>query len=115
MRKWIPVALVLLLMGAWLATPGHAAEMAGPLTAAAPSTCSASAIFSLPSALVIPPSGKLATDDPALRCGCGDAACVGQQVGSGCPSDTPLHLNFCFNVGFCPASVGRQCDCRPAP
>jgi hypothetical protein len=113
-RKWIPVALVLLLMGAWLAAPGRAAEVVGPRTEAAPSSCSATpAIFSLPSSL-IPPEGKLASD-PATLCGCGDDACVGQEVGSSCPSPT-TRPKFCFSVGLCPVTPGGpKCSCLFPP
>jgi hypothetical protein len=113
-RKLVPVALVLLLMGAWLAAPSHAAELAGLSTEAAPSSCSVgSAIFSLPSAL--PSTDFVQASDPVLLCGCGDSSCVGKQVGSSCPSTSPLHPNFCFNTGVCPVSPSRLCACRPAP
>jgi hypothetical protein len=113
-RKWIPVALVLLLMGAWLAAPGCAAELVGPRTEAAPRACSATpAIFSLLSSL-ISPEGKLASD-PATLCGCGDDACVGQEVGSSCISPT-TRPKFCFSVGLCPTlPEGRKCSCLFPP
>jgi hypothetical protein len=41
-RKLVP-ALVFLLMGLWLAAPGHAAEWAGPSTPDPASSCSAAA------------------------------------------------------------------------
>jgi hypothetical protein len=41
-RKLVP-ALVLLLMGLWLAAPGHAAEWVGPSTPDASSSCPAAA------------------------------------------------------------------------
>lgn len=113
-RKLVPVALVLLLMVAWLAAPSRAAELAGPSPEAAPSSCSAgSAILSLPSSLTS--TDFVQATDPILFCGCGDAGCNGKQVGSSCPSDTPLHPNFCFDTGLCLVSPQRQCACRPAP
>jgi hypothetical protein len=110
-RKLVPVALALLLMAAWLAAPSRAAELAGPSTEAVPSSCSA--ISSLPSSLTSP--DFMPATDPISICGCGDASCVGQEVGSSCPSESSTHLNFCFNTGLCPVSTGRQCACRPAP
>jgi hypothetical protein len=112
-RKLIPVALVFLLMGAWLAAPGRAAELVGPRTEAAPSTCSANAaIFSLSSSLISTES-KPATD-PLTLCGCGDDACAGKQVGSSCISSS-TRPRFCFDVGICPASTGRKCGCLFPP
>src|ERR1700681_1475437 len=113
-RKLVPVALVLLLMVAWLAAPSRAAELAGPNTEAAPSACSpAAATFSLPSSLAS--TDFVLAADPTLTCGCGDSGCLGKSVGSSCPSETPLHSNFCFDTGLCLLTPGRQCACRPAP
>jgi len=113
-RKLAPVAFVLLLMVAWLAVPSHAAEVAGLSKEPAPSSCPAgSAIVSLTSSLTS--TDFVQASDPVLICGCGDASCVGQKVGSSCPSSSLLHPNFCFNTGLCLVTPGRQCDCRPAP
>jgi len=113
-RKLVPVALVLLLMGAWLASPSRAAELAGLRTEASPSSCSVgSAIFSLPSSL--PPANFLQATDPDLTCRCGDSGCLGKDVGSSCPSSSTSHPNFCFSTGVCLVTPGRQCACEPAP
>jgi hypothetical protein len=112
-RKLVP-ALVLLLLGLWLAAPSHAAELVGPSTPEASSSCSAdAAVFSLPSSLISPDITPATA--PIQFCGCGDAVCVGKQVNSRCGSSIePIRL--CLSTGVCsPAGTARRCGCLLPP
>jgi hypothetical protein len=109
-RRLVPVTLVVLLMGAWLAGPSYAVELAGPVTSTAPGACSAdAAIFSLPASLLSAESTPATT--PVMVCGCGDAVCVGKAVNAHCGI-----ARFCQVLGVCSiATPGKQCGCLAPP
>jgi hypothetical protein len=113
-RKLLP-ALVLLLMGMWLAAPSHAAEMVGPSTPQASSSCPAdAAVFSLPSPLIS--TDVTPATAPIEFCGCGDDLCVGKEVNSRCGPAGIVPIRFCFSTGVCtPAGTARRCGCLPPP
>jgi hypothetical protein len=108
--KLVLVALVGLLLGAWLATPGYAAELAGPISSTTPSSCSPdAAIFSLPAPLVSTESTQVTT--AVVTCGCGDAICVGKPINSHCGT-----VRFCQDIGVCSiVTPVRKCGCLPPP
>jgi hypothetical protein len=106
-RKALPV-LVFLLMGLWLAAPGHAAELSGPFTPEAPSACSATAAGDWaaatagvgipapsPKAFLCQPNGSFCQQ---AQCSCQEHGniCLCGGILSGCNQTAHTFTCLCF-------------------
>jgi hypothetical protein len=101
-RRLVHLAVVLLVV-AGLASPSHAAPLAGPTSPAGnPAVAGA---CSLPAFLTASFTPAPIPASPAV-CACGDTACNGHIAGTSCGQ-----FRVCVQTGGCVSSASKQCAC----